>query len=242
MTIDSRHITAMIPARLGSERLAKKNLVLLAGEPLIVHAIKVAQTSGVFDRIVVNSESGIFGRIARQYDVEFYKRAEHLATADTQSDDVVYDFAIHHATDVIVWVNPTSPLQPHHEVREVVSYFVRAGLDSLVTVKEERVHCNFGGEALNYKLGEKFAKTQDLEAVQRFVYSLMMWRRDPFMAEYERQGHAMLFGRSGFYPVSQLSSLIVKTEEDIRICEYILSGLAQKRGEPLSYFSLSEEG
>src|SRR3990172_5603854 len=223
MAIDSRHITAMIPARLGSERLAKKNLVLLAGEPLIVHAIKVAQTSGVFDRIVVNSESGIFGRIARQYDVEFYKRAEHLATADTQSDDVVYDFAIHHATDVIV------------------SYFVRAGLDSLVTVKEERVHCNFGGEALNYKLGEKFAKTQDLEAVQRFVYSLMMWRRDPFMAEYERQGHAMLFGRSGFYPVSQLSSLIVKTEEDIRICEHILSGLAQKRGEPLTYFSLSDE-
>ena len=241
MAIDSTHITAMIPARLGSERLARKNLVLLAGEPLIAHSIKVAKASGVFDRIVVNSESPIFGRIAQQHDVDFYRRPEHLATSDTKSDEVVYDFAIQHATDVIVWVNPTSPLQPDHEVREVVSHFVGAGLDSLITVREEQVHCNFRGEPLNYKPGERFAKTQELESVQRFVYSLMMWRRGSFVAEYERQGNAILFGRSGFYPVSQLSSLIVKTEEDIKLCEYILTGLTQRRGEPLVYFSLSEE-
>jgi len=241
MTIDSIHITAMIPARLGSERLAKKNLVLLAGEPLIAHAIKAAKASGVFDRIVVNSESPVFERIAHQYDVEFYRRPAHLATSATKSDELVYDFAIHYLTDVIVWVNPTSPLQSGHEVREVVRHFVGAGLDSLITVKEEQVHCNFQGEALNYKQGENFAKTQDLEPVQRFVYSLMMWRRESFVAEYERQGNAILFGHIGFYPVSHLSSLIVKTEEDAKLCEYVLLGLAQKRGEPLTYFSLPEE-
>jgi len=241
VVVDSKHITGMIPARLGSERLARKNLALLAGEPLIVHAIKLAKTSGVFDRIVVNSESSVFARIAEKHGVEFYRRPEHLATAQAKSDEVVYDFAIRYATDVIVWVNPISPLQPDHEVREVVRYFVSAELDSLITVREEQVHCNFRGEALNYKPGGKFAKTQDLEPVQRFVYSLMMWRRDAFVAEYERQRNAILFGRSGFYPVSQMSSLIIKTEEDIKLCEYILTGLAQKRGEPLAYFSLAEE-
>lgn len=231
----------MVPARLGSERLARKNLALLAEEPLIAYAIKAAKESRAFNRIVVNSEASVFGRIAQQYGVEFYRRPEHLATSATKSDEVVYDFAMHHATDVVVWVNPIAPLQPSQEVREVVSHFVRSGLDSLITVREEQVHCNFRSEPLNYALGEKFAKTQDLEPVQRFVYSLMMWQRNTFLAEYERRGHAILFGRMGFYPVSQLSSLIIKTEEDIRLCEYILIGLAQKRGESLAYFPLSEK-
>jgi hypothetical protein len=38
-----------------------------------------------------------------------------------------------------------------------------------------------------------------------------------------------------------MSSLIIKTEEDIKLCEYILTGLVEKRGEPLAYFSLPEE-
>ena len=36
------YITAMIPARMGSERLEKKNLALLDGNPLISYAIKAA--------------------------------------------------------------------------------------------------------------------------------------------------------------------------------------------------------
>lgn len=236
MAADSSHITAMIPARLGSERLARKNLVLLAGEPLIAHAIKASKESGVFDRIVVNSESPIFGEIAKQYSVEFYRRPDQLALSETRSDEVVYDFAVKHVTDVIAWVNPIAPLQSGQELRKVVTHFVKAGLDSLITVKEERVHCNFRGQPLNYTMGEKFARTQDLESIQRFVYSVMMWRRNGFMTEYERHGHAILYGRVGFFPVSQLSSLIVKTEEDIKVCEYVLTGVSQG-GKPIAYFT-----
>lgn len=236
--IDSNHITAMIPARLGSERLTRKNLVLLAGEPLIAHVIKTAKGSRVFDRIVVNSEGPVFGKIARRYGVEFYKRPDQLAQSDTRSDEVVYDFALKHVTDVIAWVNPIAPLQPEQELRKVVTHFVEAGLDSLITVREERVHCNFQGQPINYTMGEKFARTQDLEPVQRFVYSVMMWRRNGFVTEYERHGHAVLFGHIGFFPVSQLSSLIVKTEDDIKVCEHILTGIAQG-GKPLAYFTNS---
>lgn len=241
MRTDSNHITAMIPTRLGSERLPRKNLVLIRGEPLIAHVIKAAKESGVFDRIVVNSEGVVFGEIAQQYGAEFYRRPERLATSETKSDEVVYDFAVNHPTDVVVWVNPIAPLQPGEEIRRVVNYFVETGLDSLMTVREERVHCNFRDAPLNYLPGEKFARTQDLEPIYRFVYSLMMWRRVAFIAEYEREGHAILFGRIGFAPVGQLSSLIVKTEEDIRLCEYVLMGMAQGR-KPLSYFADRAEG
>ena len=50
-------IYAMIPARIGSTRLKMKNLALINGKPLIYYAIQAAKDSGVFDKIVLNSEN-----------------------------------------------------------------------------------------------------------------------------------------------------------------------------------------
>ena len=235
--IDSSTVFAMIPARIGSERLPKKNLVMLKGEPLIGHAIRAAKESGFFDRIVVNADHEIFNEIAAGYGVEFYPRPPSLATSTTRSDDVIYDFMQKYPGDFTAWVNPISPLQPAEEVAAVVRYFSEENLDSLITVRQEQVHCNFQGEPLNYSPGEKFAKTQDLDPVQRFVYSIMMWRNETFVRTYKEKGYALLFGKIGFYPVSWHSSIIVKYEEDIRLCEYILAGKELNAQRELEYFS-----
>ena len=55
---------AMIPARMGSQRLAKKNLRELNGIPLIVRAIRKCIDAKCFDEIWVNSEHEDFGLIA----------------------------------------------------------------------------------------------------------------------------------------------------------------------------------
>ena len=55
---------AMIPARMGSQRLPKKNLAPLDGVPLIVRAIRKCKAVGLFDEIWVNSEHPDFGAIA----------------------------------------------------------------------------------------------------------------------------------------------------------------------------------
>ncbi len=238
--VKSKHITAMIPARMGSQRLSQKNLVLLAGEPLVSYAIHAAKGSRVFDRVVVNSENQVFEEVAQLYGAEFYLRPDHLATSEARSDDVVRDFILNHPTDVVVWVNPIAPLQPSQEVQAVVTHFVEKNLDSLITVREEMVHCNFRGRPLNYNPEEKFARTQDLDPIERFVYSLMIWKTETFMTTYDQKGYAFLFGKMGFYPVCRESAIIVKKEEDIRMCEYILTGMREKREEPLEYFQVTE--
>jgi len=86
------NIIAMIPARMGSKRLAMKNLAILKGKPLISYAIKAAKDSGVFKRIIINSEDIIFEKIAKRYNVEFYQRPAQWATSKAKSDSVVYDF------------------------------------------------------------------------------------------------------------------------------------------------------
>ena len=56
-------IVAMIPARLGSKRVIKKNLRLLNGKPLISYITESAINSNAFDEIYINSESEIIDSI-----------------------------------------------------------------------------------------------------------------------------------------------------------------------------------
>ncbi|MEW6428687.1 MAG: acylneuraminate cytidylyltransferase family protein [Thermodesulfobacteriota bacterium] len=234
-------VIAMIPARIGSTRLPMKNLALIAGEPMIGHAIRAAQESGVFDRIVVNSDAPLFAEIAGRYGVEFYLRPAELGSSATKSDDVVGDFMEKHPAETVCWVNPTSPLQTGAEIKAVVDHFGREGLDTLITVAEAQVHANFRGRPLNYRTGELFAQTQDLDPVELFVYSVMMWRSAPFLAEYREKGRAFFVGRVGFFPVSKLSAIIIKRQEDLELADFILRARRSGESGGLRYDPLAEE-
>jgi CMP-N-acetylneuraminic acid synthetase len=131
----------MIPARIGSTRLKMKNLALINGKPLIYYAIQAAKESGVFDKIVLNSENQIFDSIANEYNVEFYRRPERLGSSETKSDEVIADFINKHKDiDIVAWVNPIAPFQTGDEINRVVKYFIDNNLDSLITVEEKNVH------------------------------------------------------------------------------------------------------
>ena len=213
---------AMIPARIGSTRLKMKNLALLGGRPLISYAIEAARAAGVFARIIVNGDHGVFEPIAAQYGAEFYLRPAALGSSTTKSDDVVYDFMRTHPADAVAWVNPTSPLQTGDDVRAVVAHFHAQKLDSLITVKEERLHGLVNGGPVNFTLDTPFAQTQELTPVQLFVYSVMMWRTATFLRVFEARGYALLSGKFGVFPASKRSTLLVKTPEDLQVAEALL--------------------
>lgn len=238
--MEKSKIVAMIPARIGSTRLKMKNLALIDGKPMIYYTIKAAQESGVFDRIVLNSDSDVFEKIAERYGVEFYRRPEHLGSSTTKSDDVVLDFMEKHPSEIVAWVNPTSPLQTGKEVAGVMNHFVNEQLDSLITVKDEQVHSIFNNEPINFSLTGKFAQTQDLTPVQPFVYSVMAWRVAPFVERMKQEGFAFFVGKVGYYPVSKLSGVIIKTESDLRMADYIMKSIRLGETE-LEYDELVQE-
>lgn len=212
----------MVPARIGSTRLKMKNLALLGGKPVIAYAIEAARDAGCFARVVVNSDSDVFRDIAQRYGAEFYQRPEALGSSTTKSDHVVYDFIQNNPCDIVVWVNPIAPLQTGEEVRAIVDHFRVQQLDTLITVKNEQVHCLYQSAPLNFRTNEVFAQTQDLTPVQCFVYSIMMWRTDVFIAAFEQRGYALLSGKIGYYAVGRESSILIKTEEDLRLAEHVL--------------------
>jgi CMP-N,N'-diacetyllegionaminic acid synthase len=73
---------AFVPARSGSERVPGKNVRPLAGHPLLAYAIETARQSGVFERVVLSTDSEAIAEVGRAYgaDVPFLRPAE-LATS-----------------------------------------------------------------------------------------------------------------------------------------------------------------
>ena len=82
---------AMIPARMGSQRLKQKNLRTLAGLPLITHAIRKCKAAHVFDEIWVNSEHERFGEIATDLLHDFVSRLGRGKDASPRVNHVTGD-------------------------------------------------------------------------------------------------------------------------------------------------------
>lgn len=70
---------ALIPARGGSKRLPRKNILQMAGLPMLAWPIRAAQESGMFDRICVSTEDAEIAEVARRYGAEVIERPFDIA-------------------------------------------------------------------------------------------------------------------------------------------------------------------
>ncbi len=85
-------IIAIIPARGGSKRIPGKNIRPLVGKPIIAYTIAAARESGLFERVVVSTDSPEIAEVARQYDAEVpFLRDENLADDFTPVSSVTAD-------------------------------------------------------------------------------------------------------------------------------------------------------
>jgi len=81
---------AIIPARSGSKGVKDKNIKLLEGKPLLSYTIQAAIKSGIFDEIMLSTDSTEYADIAIKYgaSVPFY-RSEETSLDSASSWDVV---------------------------------------------------------------------------------------------------------------------------------------------------------
>lgn len=79
---------AIIPARGGSKRLPRKNIIEFKGKPIIAYSIEYARESGLFERVVVSTEDHEIAEVARQYGAEISERPLSLATDQAGVVDV----------------------------------------------------------------------------------------------------------------------------------------------------------
>lgn len=83
-------IAAIIPACGGSKRIPKKNIRLFAGRPIISYSILAAIEAGLFDKIIVSTDSEEIIQVAIDYGAEApFLRPTELADDFTGTDEVI---------------------------------------------------------------------------------------------------------------------------------------------------------
>ena len=225
-------IYAMIPVRIGSQRLKRKNLKLLNKKPLITYSIKAAVESKIFKNIYINSADNIFRKFTIKNKVNFYKRNKKLGSSSTRSDEIVYDFFKNFPkVKTLAWVNTTTPFQTGEDIKKMFNFYVKHKYKTLIAVKNLQAHANYNNKALNYSKNTKFARTQDLNPVQTLIYSFMIWDRSTFLKSYKKNKTGMLSGKICFYSLSGFKTLMIKTADDFYYANYVLQNPKLKKGE-----------
>jgi CMP-N,N'-diacetyllegionaminic acid synthase len=133
---------ALVPARGGSKRVPGKNIRLLSGHPLLAYTIAAARDSGVFDLVVVSTESPEIAEIARYYGAEtpFLRPTEMAADLSPDIEWVTYTIerlvAGGNRYECFSLLRPTSPFRRPETIRLAWQRFLTAGpVDSLRAVE-----------------------------------------------------------------------------------------------------------
>lgn len=213
---------AMIPARMGSQRLKKKNLCKLKGIPLITHAIRKCRVANAFDEIWVNSEHSDFAEIAKQEGVHFHKRPDRLADNSATSEDFVYEFLKNHKCDYLFQVHSIAPLLTAHEVKKFVKNMLQYDYDVLLSAVYEQIECAYNDRPVNFSFDSK-TNSQELAPVQRIAWSITAWKSSSYLDAYESGKCATYSGKVGFCQINRLAGHIIKTQEDLQIAEALFS-------------------
>ncbi|MEM9158018.1 MAG: cytidyltransferase [Verrucomicrobiota bacterium] len=209
---------AMIPARMGSQRLAQKNLRELHGISLVVRAIRKCLEADCFDAVWVNSEHPKFGDLARAEGVNFHQRPEKLGDSVSTSEQYITEFLDVHECDTLYQVHSIAPLMTLSDIRGFVQEMERGEFDSLLSCQEIGIECSYLGDPVNFSLYEK-TNSQDLNPIQRISWSITAWKRAPFLKAAVAGQCATYCGKVGYYPISHLAAHVIKDEMDLAIAE-----------------------
>ena len=128
---------AIIPARGGSKRLPRKNILDLCGKPLIAYTIEAALKSKYIDKVIVSSDDDEILNISLNFGAETIKRPVELASdTATTFDAIKHTIDNFEKYDYIVLLQPTSPLRNENHIDEAIELLEEKQADAIVSVCE----------------------------------------------------------------------------------------------------------
>ena len=167
---------AIITARAGSKRIPKKNIKEFCGKPIIAYSIEAALKSGVFDEVMVSTDSEEIAEIARRYGASVpFLRSEASSNDYATTIDVINEVICKYEKrgqyfDLLCCIYPTAPFVTEKKLQRAVRILRKSKADSLMPVVAFSFPPQRGNVIRNGKLEYQYPeyismRSQDLEEI-----------------------------------------------------------------------------
>jgi CMP-N-acetylneuraminic acid synthetase len=216
-------VVALIPARGGSKGIPRKNLAPVAGRPLLAWTIDAALRSRAVTRTVVSTEDDEIATAARELGAEVLVRPPELAADDTPMQPVIlHALEELEAPEVLVLLQPTSPLRRGEHVDEAVELLLATDADSVVSVVE--VPHRYRPGSLMALDGKRLVRLADDHAATRQEKPVVYARNGPAVLALraDRIGTDLYGGDCRPYVMGARESLDVDEPFDLELAELLL--------------------
>lgn len=133
---------AVIPARSGTKGLPGKNILPLAGKPLLAYTVLAAKKSGLFDEIYLSTDSAEYARAGIEYGANVpFMRSPELAGDMADSWAVVREALQKYREaglkfDTVALLQPTSPLRTAQDIIDAYQLFISKNARAVVGICE----------------------------------------------------------------------------------------------------------
>ena len=140
-------VVGLITARGGSKGIPRKNVVDLAGKPLIAWTIMAALNANVLDRVIVSTDDDEIANISQKWGAE----VPFIRPAELAKDDSPHVDALTHAIrwfheneeyfpEFLMLLQPTSPLRAARDIDEALALALQRKADCVISVQETLSH------------------------------------------------------------------------------------------------------
>ena len=123
----------IIPARGGSKRIPRKNIIDFCGKPLIAYSIENALNSGIFDKVIVSSDDEEILQVARDFGAEALMREKELSDDFSSSSKVIKSVVqkFEAKYENICCLYATAPLLNEKILKEAYGEFIKGDFSFL---------------------------------------------------------------------------------------------------------------
>lgn len=231
---------AIIPARGGSKGIPRKNVLPLAGKPLIAHTIEQARCAHHVDRVVVSTDDQEIATVSQQYRAEVVWRTAALS-GDTASSESALLHALEYLEqhegyhpDVTVFLQCTSPLTMAEDIDGTIATLVENNAASALSVTPFHYFLWQADEQGN-AVGINHNKQERLLRQQRPVQFLETGAIYVMQTEEFRRTKHRFFGKTALYIMPQERCLEIDEPSDFTVAEVLLrERISQQQADVLA--------
>lgn len=218
-------VVAVIPARGGSKQVPRKNLVPIAGVPLVARAIATARATPGIDRVAVSTDDDEIARIAAEHGAVVVSRPASLS-GDTASSELALLHALDELGDVdtLVFLQATSPFIDPVALGRAIERVSAGSEDVVFSAFETHVFLwrpsSDGAVGVNHDSGVR-PRRQDRAADLQETGAFYVMNAVGFRAAKHR-----FFGRIGVELTEERSAIEIDTPDQLQLAQAI-AGMVQ---------------